>query len=196
MKHIVSLLLALVLCLSCTLIMSACDGASDPIPSGTQKDTDAEVPTNGSTETPTEAPTEAPVTPSQPMIPTGTKNAVAIRYTLNGNNTVTATVSVEGDVCFAGLTGDLNYDNGTLTLVSSETLLSGMVVNTGNSGKISFSYASASNLTSAQQLFKATFAYSGSVNTNLTFSIDPDDFSNASLENVIYSTFGQNLVIG
>ncbi len=193
MKRTVQLLIALMLCISCVFAMGACDDTTTPVSTGNQTPSNS---TEATTDASTEPQPSAPSAPADVVVPAGTKNALVIRYTVNGNNTVTATVSAEGDVAFAGLTGDLNYDASVLTPVSSETILSGMVVNTGNAGAISFSYAAISDITSTQQLFKVTFSYSGTVNTNLTFSIDPDDFCNASFENVSYATFGETLTIG
>lgn len=217
MKKTVTLLLAVLLCVSLALAMSACDeyvetpttdanggNAEAPTADGSATDAPATNAPSTSTDAPeTESATEAetdpaptgPSLPADPAVPGGTQNALVIRYRANSDGTVTATVSVDGNVSFAGLTGDLNYDPSVLSLVSSATALNGMVVNTANSGKVSFSYAAISNLTTAQDLFSVTFSYSGTVNTSLSFSIDADDFCNASFENVSYSVFGTTLTI-
>lgn len=194
MKQIAKFLIVMLLCLSFAFAMSACDEAL--LSDETTADAGEETKDAPTADNATEAGTDAPSTPSV-TVPAGTKNALVIRFTEFGNNTVTATVSVEGDVSFAGLTGDLNYDAAVLSVASAEPILGGMVVNANNTGAISFSYASISNLTSAQDLFKVTFSYSnsGALSTDLSFTIEDGNFSNAALENVPYTVFGAALNI-
>lgn len=127
-------------------------------------------------------------------VPEGTKNAVVLNYTDNKDGTLTITVSIEGDVCFAGFTGVLEYDVAVLTYSSSQAINQNVLLNP-NTGKIYFSFASATDITTATNMFSATFTYSGSVNTTVGVSILEGDFSDATFNNVDYTILGGNIVI-
>ena len=165
MKKIFKLCIVSLLCLCCVASLFACDPT-----------------TTGSNEQ------------DEVTVPAGTQNALVTRYKVNNDNTVTATISVEGDVKFAGITGDLKFDSSVLTYKSHEAVLGGLVVNPGND-IVSFSYATMSDITSAQTLFTVTFSYTAPVNTSLTFDIKEGNFSNAALENVQYTVVGGEITI-
>lgn len=116
-------------------------------------------------------------------------------YTVNSNNTVTVTVSITGNVRFAAFTGEVHYDSSVLTYSSSSAICSGIQLNNKSAGEFAFSYASATDITSDTDMFKITFAYSGTVNTNLSLVIEDGNFCNASFEDVTYSVSGTNIVV-
>ena len=169
MKKIFAVLMAAVLALGCFMTLCACDVSTTPPAAGNDS---ADI-----------------------VVPEGTKNAIVINYTKNGNGTVTARISIDGDVAFAGVSGVLNYDSAVLTYASSTASLNGLVLNTDETGKVSFSYANTADITQKTDLFTVTFNYTAPVNTNLSISIDAGNFSNAALEDVQYSVLGGNIKI-
>jgi hypothetical protein len=191
MKHCFSLFLTLLLCVACVLTMSACDeaslGGTQAESKGAETIPSADTAARNSTDDAEESTTSSPA---------AKKNALKVECDLDGN-TVVATVKIEGDVSFAGLVGDLIYDADILTPVSSSTVLGGMVVNTQTPGAVSFSYASVSNVTTEQSLFSVTFSYTQTppVTFDFNLSVDPDNFSNANLENVEFELFGSSITI-
>ena len=129
-------------------------------------------------------------------VPQGAKNAVTLEYKDNKNGTLTLTVSIKGDVEFAGFTGELRYDTGALTYVSSSKLFSGSGnVNSNKAGTVSFSFASSENVTTAQNMFNVTFSYGGPVNTHIGVVIEDGDFANAELKDVQYVVIGGDISI-
>lgn len=131
----------------------------------------------------------------QITVPENTENAIVLRYT-STENTVTVKVSVEGTVHFAGITGTLNYDSGSLNVTDSKGSVNGIVVNTAKGGAVSFSYASATDITEQLQLFEVTFSYTGSVDTKLTVEIKNGNFSDASFNDVPYTVIGGDIKVG
>ena len=187
MKRIFAILLAAVLVMGCFMSLCSCDMATTPAggnntntPVDTSVDTSGDIPS-------------AP--PADILVPSDVKNAIVINYTKNGNGTVTARISVEGDVAFAGVAGALNYDSAVLTYKSSTADLNGLVLNTNEAGKVFFSYSGTSDVTQKTALFSVTFGCVAPVNTNLSINIAAGDFSNAALEDVQYSVLGGNIKI-
>ncbi len=131
-----------------------------------------------------------PSTPPDTVnVPEGTKNAVVVRYIKNDNNTITATISVEGEVEYAAVVGTLSYDKNVLTYVSHE-VIDCANVNNKEAGMIAFSQANSKNYTDKQTLFKVTFNYTKSVNTSITFSFDEGNFTNDQFNDVEYTVIG------
>ncbi len=126
------------------------------------------------------------------IVPEGTKNAVVVRYTKNGDNTVTATVSVEGEVAYAAIAGTLNYDKNVLTYVSHEAVDCANV-NNKEAGIVAFSQANSKNYTEKQTLFKVTFSYTEAVDTRITFTFDEGNFTNDQFADVEYTVIGGDI---
>lgn len=132
----------------------------------------------------------APV--DQVTVPEGTKNAVVVRYVKNANNTVTATISIEGDVAYAAVVGSLNYDSSVLTYVSHEAVDCANVTNK-EAGAVTFAQANSQNYTAKQTLFKVTFSYTTAQDTKLTFTFDEGNFTNDQFADVEYTVIGGDL---
>lgn len=128
-------------------------------------------------------------------VPDGTKNAVVLDYADNKDGTLTVTISVEGEVCFAGFAGVLQYDAAVLGYSSSQALYTGIVLNAETEGAFAFSFAAVQNVTTAVDMFNVTFTYSGDVNTSLSLKIEEGNFSDAAFEDVEYTVFGGKIVI-
>ena len=125
-------------------------------------------------------------------VPEGTKNAVVVRYTKNGDNTLTATVSVEGEVAYAAIAGTLNYDKAVLTYVSHEAIDCANV-NNKEAGTLAFSQANSKNYVEKQTLFKVTFSYTEAVDTKITFTFDEGNFTNDQFADVEYTVIGGDI---
>lgn len=125
-------------------------------------------------------------------VPEGTKNAVVVRYTKNGDNTVTATISVEGEVAYAAIAGTLNYDSSVLTYVSHEAVDCANV-NNKEAGVVAFSQANSKNYTEKQTLFKVTFSYTEAVDTKITFTFNEGNFTNDQFNDVEYTVLGTDI---
>lgn len=131
-----------------------------------------------------------PSTPQDSVnVPEGTKNAVVVRYIKNDNDTITATISVEGDVEYAAIVGILSYDKNVLTYVSHEAIDCANV-NNKEAGVIAFSQANSKNYTDKQTLFKVTFSYTESLNTSISFTFDEGNFTNDQFNDVEYTVIG------
>lgn len=128
------------------------------------------------------------------VVPEGTKNAVVIRYEVNTDKTVTATVSIEGDVEYAAVVGTLNYDKDILTYVSHE-VVDCSNVNNKEAGVLAFSQADSKNFTENQTLFKVTFSYTEATTTKLSFTFNSGNFINDQFNDVEYTVIGEELTL-
>lgn len=134
----------------------------------------------------------APQETDSVVVPEGTKNAVVVRYTKNNDNTVTATVSVEGEVGYAAIAGTLNYDKNVLTYVSHEAVDCANV-NNKEAGVVAFSQANSKNYTEKQTLFKVTFSYTTAVDTTVSFTFEEGNFTNDQFNDVEYTVLGKDI---
>jgi len=119
----------------------------------------------------------------------GGNNVLDIAYKLNGNGTVTVTISMKGTVKFCGMEGYITVPSGMT--YKSHTDGSGMTSNYSD-GKIYFMFVSGNgqNVTSSTTLLTVTFAYTGT-SADLVMTIS--DIYDQAYNTVQYKVIGQKL---
>lgn len=108
-------------------------------------------------------------------------------YSDNGNNTLTATLKLCGDVNLYGLECSLGIDSVGLKYNKTENKISGLASNY-NAGKIKLSYVcdTGSNVTQETTLIEITFDITGT-NYSLEFTLQMDDIFDEEYNNETYA---------
>lgn len=118
------------------------------------------------------------------------QNVFDIAYTVSGD-TVTLTLSLEGNVCFAGFEGTLAFEGMTATAVTGDS--ANVLANLKGDGTISIAYTSATNVTKGETVLTVTLTKTA--NTGKAILTLADCF-NQSFTTVDYKIIGTNLKLG
>ena len=121
------------------------------------------------------------------------RNMFNISYVVNSDNTLSVTVSIQGDVKLASLDGSLSFDTNALEYIScandSENAFDQKQIQYSNTNKrINFAYTANKNLTEGFTLFTITFAFRTKADTTVTLKIS--DIANYDFEDEEYVVIG------
>ena len=118
-------------------------------------------------------------------------NSISFYSVINGDNTVTLTCVVHGDVNFALIEGSVAWESANLSYLSSvQEIATGLceVNKSGEQNVVYFAYIKATDVTEKTKLFSITFEYTEE--TEYTFTLTIDDIVNAQYDDQEYNATG------